>query len=81
MGRQAAAISAQEKRVRPLAEKFFKEHLRLNNLALTNADYRSWKADFDSRMDRNKELMRKNIMQQIQEQEDTQPRRINSQRS
>jgi len=61
---EAREISAQTRRVRGLAEKFFKEFLRQRG-SLTNADYRAWKAKFDVGVSINKDKMKKQVYEKI----------------
>ncbi len=67
LGRRAQEIGHQSKKVRELAEKFYKEFLRRDKPALTNAEYRVWKAQFDSGMKQHKERMTKQIAERVLE--------------
>ncbi len=65
LGKRMQEISRQSKKVHELAEKFYKEFLRADKPALTNAEYRVWKAKLDEGMKQHKERMAKEISQKV----------------
>jgi hypothetical protein len=65
LGKRAQEIGHQAKKVRELTEKFFKEFLRRDRPTLTNAEYRIWKAKFDSGMKSHRERMMKEVSNRV----------------
>jgi len=61
--KRAKEIGQQKKKVDELADKCFKDYLRQVNASLTNAEYREWRAKFDSGMRDRKDEMKKQVFE------------------
>lgn len=66
IGQRAATIGHQARVVRELTDKYFKEILRQGNPRLTNAEYREWKAKFDSAMTESTKQVRLVVTQKVE---------------
>ncbi len=54
-----------DKKVRQLSDKFFKEFLRSRRAAMTNAEYRSWREEFDAGVEHSKQKMKQQMLTNV----------------